>query len=129
MKLPNLSRKFATHVLRIVMGGIVCSHGIARIFFHSVPDFGEFLNSKGLVIGTVLAWMITLGEIVAGILLAVGYRVKYCVIFQAIVILFGIIMVHAPHGWFVVGHGTNGIEYSILIFAVLLYLYSTDNRK
>lgn len=129
MKLPNLSRKFATHILRIVMGGIICSHGIARIFFHSVSDFGGFLNSRGLIIGIVLAWMITLGEIVAGILLAVGYKVKYCVIFQATVILLGIIMVHAPHGWFVVGHGANGIEYSILILAVLVYLYSTDSRK
>lgn len=29
-------------------------------------------------------------------------------------------MVHLPHGWFVVGSGSNGIEYSLLIIASLV---------
>ena len=32
----------------------------------------------------------------------------------------GIVLVHAPSGWFVVGGGRNGMEYSVLLIAVLL---------
>ena len=31
----------------------------------------------------------------------------------------GIVMVHAASGWFVVGAGRNGVEYSVLIVACL----------
>ena len=31
----------------------------------------------------------------------------------------GILLVHAPEGWFVVGAGRNGMEYSVLLIASL----------
>ncbi|MDZ4709548.1 MAG: hypothetical protein SH818_14205 [Saprospiraceae bacterium] len=34
-------------------------------------------------------------------------------------ITMGILLVHARQGWFVVGHSTGGIEYSLLSFARL----------
>lgn len=34
----------------------------------------------------------------------------------------GIVLVHAPHGWFVVGAGRNGMEYSVLLIVCLLLL-------
>ena len=35
-------------------------------------------------------------------------------------------MVHAPNGWFVVGAGRNGAEYSVLIIASLVAVALTD---
>jgi putative oxidoreductase len=32
----------------------------------------------------------------------------------------GILLVHRHDGWFVVGGGRNGVEYSVLLIAVLL---------
>ena len=32
----------------------------------------------------------------------------------------GLVMVHAPNGWFVVGAGRNGVEFSVLLIATLL---------
>jgi putative oxidoreductase len=110
--------------LRILMGIIFVTHGAARLYYQSVPEFGAFLNSKGLVIGVALAWVVTIGEIIAGSMLASGYKVTYAIIFHAIVIFAGIILVHFPNGWFTVGHGTGGVEYSLLILAVLAVLYS-----
>ena len=126
MKLPSLSSKIPILILRTITGVIILTHGLARVYYQSVSDFGSFLDSKGLIIGFLLAWIVTIGEIVAGTLIIVGYRIRYCVIFEFIVIALGIILVHSPNGWFVVGHGTNGIEYSVLLLAVLLFLYSTD---
>ena len=114
-------------ILRAVMGIIFITHGIARLYYGSVPDFGNYLNSQGLLIGIPIAWVITLGEIISGSLLAFGIKVRYCVVFHAIIIASGLVMVHLPNGWFVVGHGSGGIEYSVLILVVLFVLFTTDS--
>jgi putative oxidoreductase len=129
MKLPAVQEKYAVIALRVIMGVIFITHGFARLYYNSVGDFGNFLNAKGFVVGVFLAWVITIGELVCGSFLALGYKVKYCVIFHAVVILSGIVMVHAANGWFVVGHGSGGIEYSVLILAVLFYLYSRSDSR
>ncbi|MBK8885646.1 MAG: hypothetical protein IPN46_03480 [Saprospiraceae bacterium] len=38
-------------------------------------------------------------------------------------------MVHLPNGWFVVGGGYNGIEYNVLLIAVLIQNSATDFFK
>lgn len=42
-----------------------------------------------------------------------------CLLYSAIYAM-GIALVHAPAGWFVVGLGRNGAEYSVLLIVVLL---------
>lgn len=130
MKPPDLMHeKTASHILRITMGIIFITHGIARLYYGSVPDFGDFLNAQGLVIGLPLAWTITIGEIICGSLLVLRRYVRYCVIFHAAVILGGLIIIHIPEGWFVVGHGSGGVEYSLLILAVLTFIYSRGENN
>lgn len=129
MKLPVIQEKYSFLALRVIIGVIFITHGLARLYFNSVGDFGNFLNAQGFVVGVLLAWIITIGEIVSGSFLALGYKVKYCVIFHAVVILSGIVMVHAANGWFVVGHASGGIEYSVLLLVVLFYLYSRSDKK
>lgn len=127
--LPPLSERITFLLLRAVMGLIFVSHGTARLVFGSVPDFGAFLNAQGFIIGVPLAWTITIGEILAGSTLAVGYKVRYCVLFHATVIAAGIGLTHLANGWFVVGHGRNGVEYSVLILAVLAFIYARSPEK
>jgi putative oxidoreductase len=43
--------------------------------------------------------------------------------------LFGIYLVHLKHGWFVVGHGFNGMEYSVTLVAALLATALTAPRR
>lgn len=76
----------------------------------------------------ILAWLVTILEIVSGGLLVFGRWVRYSVVFHALVIIGGIFLVHLQHGWFVVGHGANGIEYSVLILVVLLSLFHTHKE-
>lgn len=127
VKLPTIPEQTGILTLRILMGFIFITHGAARIYYSSVADFGAFLNSQGLLIGTFIAWTITIGEMISGALLAWGFKVRYLVIFHALIIVGGIFLVHLPNGWFVVGHGQNGVEYSLLILGVLLYLYSSSS--
>lgn len=128
MNFPTIPDYFTFHFLRATMGIIFITHGIARLYYWSVPDFGNFLNSHGLIAGVLIAWIITIGEIISGSSLALGFLVRYSVIFHAVIILAGIFLVHLPNGWFVVGHGTGGIEYSILILAVLVFIYTRSGK-
>ena len=124
MSLPQIPREISFVFLRVVMGIIFITHGVARLYYESIPDFGVFLNSRGLVFGETIAWIITIGEIIGGLLLISGYFLKFAVIFHSVIVLTGLFLVHLQNGWFVVGHGQGGVEYSVLILAVLLYLYN-----
>lgn len=125
MKLPELpNERTAYRILRAVMGILFITHGLARLYYGSVSDFGGFLNAQGFMIGLPLAWVITVGEIVGGSLLVTGRYVRYAVLFHATVIIGGLILIHIQEGWFVVGHGSGGSEYSLLILAVLIFIYS-----
>ncbi len=127
----QLSDRHALVVLRVVVAVLIGIHGIARIALGIVDDFGGFLDQVGFPAGVVIAWTITLVEIVGGVLLALGYLVRPLCAFFIIQLILGIILVHLPEGWFVVGAGRNGIEYSallIIVFAVVGWAYRVEER-
>ena len=116
------SRNFALIFLRITVALLMLIHGIARIYFGIVDDFGEFLTLHNFPIGFYLAWAITIFEIVGSVLLAIGRYVAPLAIIFAVHLLCGILLVHLKEGWFVVGAGKNGAEYSVLLIAVFITL-------
>jgi putative oxidoreductase len=124
MRLPDLPEKLMLSVLRVLTGIIFTSHAAARLIYWTIPGFGEFLNSKGFGIGLPLAWLTTVAELLCGTCLIIGYKVRYCVIFHATILISGIFLVHLPNGWFTVGQSSGGVEYSLLLLAVLGLLYS-----
>lgn len=109
-------------VLRIVLAAIMLIHGIARIYGGKPARFGEFLTLNGFPLGFYLAWGITIFEIVGSIVLASGFYVRILAIIFAVQLLMGIILVHAKEGWFVVGPGRNGAEYSVLLITSFLVI-------
>jgi Predicted membrane protein len=107
-------------VLRVTLAILVAAHGWARLLHDAVAPFGAWLDSLGFVIGPVIAWAVTIYEIVASVLLAAGrYVFPVCLGFAAIYLV-GLVLVHMPEGWFVVGLGRNGMEYSVLLVCTLL---------
>lgn len=100
-------------------------HGIARISLGMVDDFGAFLTFSGLPFGLYLAWAITIFEIVGSIVLASGYYASILSIIFAIHLAAGIFLVHLKEGWFVVGAGRNGAEYSVLLIILFLAIAFT----
>lgn len=109
-------------VQRILLSGIIAAHGWARLLAGAVEPFGAWLDAQGFPFGLALAWGITAVEIIGTPLLAAGRLVLYlCPLYAAIYIM-GIFLVHAPEGWFVVGLGRNGMEYSVLLVVCLLGL-------
>lgn len=118
--LYNPRPSHAALLLRLALAAIFLSHGITRAALDRVTPFGEFLDASGFPFGLALAWGVTVFEMVGGVaLLANRFVLPVCALL-IVEMLLGIVLVHVPNGWFVVGHGTNGVEYSVLIVASLL---------
>ncbi len=97
-------------------------HGVGRIYLGIVGGFGEFLTLNGFPFGFYLAWAITIFEIVGSISIAIGFYVSPLAIIFALHLLCGIYLVHLKDGWFVVGAGRNGVEFSVLLIASFITL-------
>lgn len=109
---------------RVLVAGLFIAHGVIRAWVGTVDDFGTFLDSRGFPFGVVLAWMITIFEIAGGAALAAGKYTRPIALGFVFHQVMGIALVHAKNGWFVVGHGTYGVEYSVLLIGSCLLIAS-----
>ena len=116
----DVSARYALTALRVVVALLLIVHGVARVSLGIVDDFGGFLEGVGFPFGVALAWAITVFEIAGGLALAAGRWVRPIALVFALELAMGLVLVHASEGWFVVGAGRNGMEYSVLLIAVLL---------
>ncbi len=107
-------------LVRIAAAAMMVIHGIARSYHGTVDDFGGFLGSRGLPAGEVIAWTLTLVEIAGGLALAAGHFRRPLALWFAVELAVGIALVHRHSGWFVVGAGTGGMEFSVLLIAIFL---------
>lgn len=107
-------------ILRLTLACLLAAHGWARLLNDAVAPFGAWLNDQGFVIGPVIAWGVTIYEIVGTLLLAAKRYVFPLTIGFSVIYLTGLVLVHLPSGWFVVGLGRNGMEYSVLLIVALL---------
>jgi putative oxidoreductase len=107
-------------VLRLTLAALIAAHGWARLTDGGIVPFGEWLTGQGLPLGFALATAITALEILGTIALAVRRMVFPLTMTFALIYVVGIVMVHAQDGWFVVGKGRNGAEYSVLLVVALL---------
>lgn len=108
---PN---QLALTIVRIAAAGNMIIHGITRLSLGTVSNFDGWLTSLGFPPYT--AWALTFFEILGGVAMIIGVRwTKYICIIFSLQLLMGIVLVHFPEGWFVVGAGRNGMEYSVLL--------------
>jgi len=121
----------AMAIVRVAIGSMMVIHGVTRIATGGVAPFGGFLESQGIPAGVALAWGVTLIEVLGGPLLVAGRFVRWLSLYFAAQLLLGIALVHFREGWFVVGAGRNGMEYSVLLIVAFgaVALASPGGRK
>ena len=125
----TISESLALSILRAGVAILLIIHGIARAWLGIVDDFGGALGKWGFPAGFALAWAITVVEIAGGAALAAGYFIRPLATWFAFQLVMGIYFVHAPAGWFVVGAGRNGVEYSVLLILCLLVVALPEPRS
>ena len=118
-------RSLGIALLRVVVAALLFIHGLARVWLGIVDDFGDVITAWGFPLGHAIAWTITAVELAGGVVLAAGYLVLPLSVWFALVLASGIALVHAKAGWFVVGAGRNGMEYSVLLIASLAVIALT----
>jgi putative oxidoreductase len=105
--------KLALVLVRFAAAGNMLIHGITRLSMETVSNFDGYLNSIGFPSYT--AWVLTIFELVGSVSIMIGKWVTPISLIFCIELLMGIILVHFDEGWFVVGAGRNGMEYSVLL--------------
>ena len=116
--------------ISLVLCVLMFIHGAARIANGTVDDFGGFLSSQGFPLGFFIAWAITLFELIGSVLLAAGFYAWILALVFALHLAAGVALVHWKEGWFVVGGGRNGMEFSILLISSFLAIaYANYNRS
>jgi putative oxidoreductase len=109
-------------LLRISVALILIMHSIPGMFNNGVNDFGNFyLNAIGFApVGVPFAWALKLSHVAAAVCFIIDKYVKPAGIITIAILIMGIVMVHFPEGWFVVGGGRNGMEFNVLLIGVIL---------
>ncbi|HQW83047.1 MAG TPA: DoxX family protein [Ferruginibacter sp.] len=109
-------------LLRFAVAIILIMHSVPDMFNNGINDFGNlYLNEVGFApIGVPLAWAIKLSHLICAILFLVNKFIKPAAIVTILILITGIFMVHFKDGWFVVGGGSNGVEFNFLLIFVLL---------
>lgn len=110
----------ALDLLRIVVALLILIHGVYRLTMGGVAPFGVWLESMGFPFGYGWALAVTLYEIAGPVLMLARRWTSLAALGHAAILSLGLVLVHLPFGWFVVGAGRNGAEYSVLLIAALL---------
>jgi Predicted membrane protein len=129
MSIDNLFKpSYSIAALRMMMGVVFILHAAVRVYNNTLPGFGDFLDGKGFPFGFYLAWAVTLFELIGGVLMFLRYFVRVFCIGEIIILITGIVTVHAENGWFVVGRSLNGIEYSIVLITILTAIFIAERK-
>ncbi|KPE53122.1 DoxX family protein [Chryseobacterium indologenes] len=114
--------------LRCGLSVILLMHSAVSIFSGDVNNFGLlFLDTIGFSpFGLYLAWMIKLVHLASVALIWIDSFIRPVAICNILIFIFGIYYVHWQNGWFVVGGGTNGIEFNVLLICSFLQLMFSE---
>jgi putative oxidoreductase len=110
------------HLIRLAVASVFLVHALARIGLGIVDDFaGYWMATFGVSrsVGLVASWTVTGVELIGGLAIALDRWVLPFAIWFGAQMVVGILTIHGKAGWFVVGAGRNGMEYSVLILAGL----------
>lgn len=115
-------------ILRFVLCMIIFTHGAYRFYEGTTPIMGTLLGKAGFPFGTWLAYAVNVVETAGALLLALRLAVLPTSIALVVIYFTGIMLFHRHAGFFVVGPGDNGWEYSALLITCLLFT-AWDNQQ
>lgn len=127
-RFPYLTPSESLLLLRGALALFFMAHAVVRLAANTVPQFALFLGHSGWPQPTLLVYLITFGELAAGLALVVGRWVRWACSYLFFIAGMGIVLIHARLGWFVGEHGTGGMEYSLCLMVGLLAVAACDGR-
>jgi putative oxidoreductase len=112
-------------LLRLIIGYGFIMHGFAK-FARGPETFATVLDTLGVPLPQLLAWLTTLVELIGGLAVLVGAFVPLAALPMAVVLLTALFTVHLPYGFFsvkLVEVSPSGIKFGTVGYEIiLLYL-------
>lgn len=119
----NLDRTF---LLRFGLMVIMLMHGIPSFVEGSVIDFGNALTEVfgfGFM-GIPTAILVKSIHVLTIPALFLNRYLRLLAILNIIIFIMGIVLIHWKHGWYVVGGGSEGVEFNfLLIFSFATFVF------
>jgi putative oxidoreductase len=112
--------------LRVVLGIIFTYHGYQKVFSIGHEGVSGFMTSLGLPLPELMAFLVSYGELVGGILLILGLFTYWVTVVDIIIALVALFAVHLSHGFSV---QQGGYEFILLILASAISLFFTGPGK
>ena len=113
-------------VIRLVFGLTFAAHGLQKLFGwfggHGLAGTTGFMESLGFKPGRFFAMLAGSGEVVGGLLLALGLWLPLAALLIVVPMLVAIAKVHGPKGYWLT---SGGFEYNAAIIAVAIGLALT----
>lgn len=107
-------------VIRLVFGLVFAAHGAQKLFGwfggYGLAGTGGFFESLGMKPGKFYAGLAGAGELVAGLLLALGLWTPVAAFLMVVTMLVAIVKVHGPKG--LLAQGGYELNLSIIAAAV-----------
>ena len=109
MILSSLSPDAGRLILRLCVGGLMLFHGVAKIMHTGSLDFiSGMLTANSLP--AVLTYGVYIGEVVAPLMVIVGYQARVGGILIAINMLFVLFLAHSGDFFSLTQHGGSAVE-------------------
>lgn len=120
----TIGRNLSNVWLRICVAIILFMHSIPGMLSGDIQSFGkDYLDKIGFApFGVFLAWNIKLVHVFCIVALLTNIGLYIASSIMILILVLGIIMVHGQQGWYVVGGGTNGMEFNLLLIAALIQI-------
>jgi putative oxidoreductase len=104
-------------LMRVALGAIFVFHGYQKVAVMGMDGVAGFLGSLGFPMATMFAYILSYGELVAGLMLIVGLYTHWAAKFALVVGIVAWAFVHLANGF---DARTGGYEFIMLITAVSL---------
>lgn len=109
--MKNLTQDHASLLLRLVLGGVLLSHGLIKVFVFTIPGTVGFFDSLGFP--AILAYLTIFGEVAGGAAIIAGVLTRLAALLS-LPILLGATYVHAGNG-FLFSNTYGGWEYPLVL--------------
>ncbi len=107
-------------VLRLVVCAVLFTHGSWRLAHHEAPVLGDILREEGIPFAVLSAYLVCIAETLGTVLLAFRVMVWPITFILSFIYCTGVYLFHRHNGFFVVGAGEGGWEYSAVLITCLL---------
>ena len=107
----------AVDLVKLVVCAIIFTHGVHRYLYGEIGPLGDALAHFGFPYPSDQAQLVNLAETGGVLLIALGILVRTMCAVLIVIFATGIALIHWQLGFFIIGPGDGGWEFSALLIA------------